>query len=90
LSTRKSEKIPDSSNDTDWVAFGNDLTSSSGTFTLGTMNFDLAQTVNYPPSENEQIIRLLTDIWHNQATMIKWLSKIAENGKTKPKRKKAS
>jgi len=28
-------------------------------------------------------IQLLTDIWHNQATIIKWLSKIAENTKSK-------
>ena len=25
--------------------------------------------------------QLLTDIWHNQATIIKWLSKIEENQK---------
>jgi len=34
----------------------------------------------YNPPE-EDIKQLLTDIWHNQATIIKWLSKIAENTK---------
>jgi len=34
-----------------------------------------------PPSHDEKIEQLLTDIWHNQATIIKWLSKIAENTK---------
>ncbi len=34
-----------------------------------------------PPTNDEKIIDLLTDIWHNQATIIKWLSKIAENTK---------
>jgi len=29
----------------------------------------------------DRMIVLLTDIWHNQATIIKWLSKIAENTK---------
>jgi len=29
----------------------------------------------------EEIKQLLTDIWHNQATIIKWLTKIAENTK---------
>jgi len=93
LSTRKSEKIPDSDpTNSNWVNWATNLSTAgcSGTFTSGGLQFDLAQTVNYPPTENEQIIQLLTDIWHNQATMIKWLSKIAEKGKKPSKRKKAS
>jgi len=96
LSTRKSVKIPDSNKtgwitnptDKDWLNWGN--TCLSGTVDVTGLTFDLAQTVNYPPSENQQIIQLLTDIWHNQATMIKWLSKIAEKPSKVPKRKKAS
>jgi len=30
---------------------------------------------------NRTTEEILTDIWHNQATIIKWLSKIAENTK---------
>jgi len=39
---------------------------------------------SYPYSDLEpedEMNQLLTDIWHNQATIIKWLSKIAENTK---------
>jgi len=35
------------------------------------------------PNTDAAVIQLLTDIWHNQATIIKWLSKIAENTKSK-------
>ena len=34
-----------------------------------------------PEDHAQNIEQLLTDIWHNQATIIKWLSKIAENTK---------
>ncbi len=34
-----------------------------------------------PEDHAKNIEQLLTDIWHNQATIIKWLTKIAENTK---------
>jgi len=37
-------------------------------------------TIDYITPE-DRMIELLTDIWHNQATIIKWLTKIAENTK---------
>jgi len=41
------------------------------------------QPVKVTPIYNTdpKLFALLTDIWHNQATIIKWLSKIAENTK---------
>jgi len=50
------------------------------TFNLDVTGAATAGTI--PPTNDEKMVQLLTDIWHNQATMIKWLSKIAEN--TKP------
>ena len=47
----------------------------SGGATAGNYTFPLT-------AHQEKLEQLLTDIWHNQATIIKWLTKIAEN--TKP------
>ena len=39
-------------------------------------------TVTPNPEDHAIAIeQILTDIWHNQATIIKWLTKIAENTK---------
>ena len=88
MSTHKKEKIPDSGNDdTLWETFNiNNDVSANALSEIGGLTFNLnladsgtAGTI--PPSQDDRIEALLTDIWHNQATIIKWLSKIAENTK---------
>ena len=87
MSTHKKEKIPDSkADDTLWETFNLNSCVSTSTVGLEGLTFNLDVTGagtagTLPPSHDEQIIALLTDIWHNQATIIKWLSKIAENTK---------
>jgi len=88
LSTHKKEKIPDSgSNDCNlWKTFNFNSCAATSTVGLEGMTFNLdvtgATTAGTAgETEHQQMINLLTDIWHNQATIIKWLSKIAENTK---------
>ena len=86
-SNPKKAGIPDSGNDI-WktVYLGSCDTGSTIDIAGASFNLNLADSATagtIPPSENQQIIDLLTDIWHNQATIIKWLSKIAENTKHK-------
>ena len=42
---------------------------------------DVTASAPNPEDHAVAIEQLLTDIWHNQATIIKWLTKIAENTK---------
>jgi len=84
LSKPKKEKIPDIRDE--WVNLWNPCAtniSTSGVSGL-TFNMDLsgaATAGTLPPSHEEKIEQLLTDIWHNQATMIKWLEKIYKASK---------
>jgi len=48
---------------------------------MNLIKIPLDATVPNPEDHAVNIEQLLTDIWHNQATIIKWLSKIAENTK---------
>ena len=89
--TQKKEKTPDFDIDdtgadklwTIWnlggacAATANDV--SGLTFNMNLSDSSTAGT--FPPTHDEKMLLLLTDIWHNQATIIKWLSKIAENTK---------
>ena len=82
----KKEGIPDSNNEPDdlWKEFNG--TCGGVTVPLSRMTFNLDVTGactagTLPETTDDKILALLTDIWHNQATIIKWLSKIAENTK---------
>jgi len=82
LSTPKKEKIPDTEDDL-WKTFNLDgftgptLTEGGLTFNVDYSGSATAGTFGPPLTQHEQRIeQLLTDIWHNQATMIKWLEKI--------------
>ena len=72
MSTPKKEKIPDSScgNNDLWKTFVG--TCGGVTVPFGGMQFSMditgATTAGYTRTTEE----ILTDIWHNQATMIKW------------------
>jgi len=87
LSTHKKEKIPDSGSDCNlWKTFNINSCISTSSLDLAGMTFNLdvtgaATAGTIPPTNDEKMVQLLTDIWHNQATIIKWLSKIAENTK---------
>jgi len=87
--TQKKEKTPDiKADDPLWKTFSLNTcaATSSVDFEGLTFNMDLSGGVTsetYQPDKDDKIIQLLTDIWHNQATIIKWLSKIAENTKSK-------
>jgi len=88
LSTPKKEKIPDSG-DNLWKEFSLNTCASTSTADFGGLTFNMDLTgATIPPTNDEKILAVLTDIWHNQATIIKWLSKIAEN--TKPDKGKCT
>lgn len=69
---KKDEDIFDISA-TDTTSINFDLTDSGVVW-----NADLGSTTGTYETTDTQLLR---DIWHNQATIIKWLSKIAENTK---------
>jgi len=87
--TQKKEKTPDiKPDDPLWKTFNINTCAATSTGVFEGMSFNLDVTGSgtagtLPPSHDEKMIDLLTDIWHNQATIIKWLSKIAENTKHK-------
>jgi len=80
-----------------WKTFNINACPTTVTADIGglTSNMDISGASVYAPDKDDKIIQLLDkivtvqgklfelqiDIWHNQATMIKWLSKIAENTK---------
>jgi len=85
--TQKKGKTPDSEDDCNlWKSFNINTCAATTSVGLEGLTFNLDVTGagtagTLPPSHDEKIEQLLTDIWHNQATIIKWLSKIAENTK---------
>jgi len=84
--TQKKDKIPDTgSNDCNlWKTFNFNACAATSTAGVDGLTFNIdtnGLAGTYMPDKDDRIIQLLTDIWHNQATIIKWLSKIAENTK---------
>ncbi len=88
----KKEKIPDTNGDDLWktfptCAFAGFAGTTCGDITcIGGLTFNVdysgsATAGTLPETTDDKILAVLTDIWHNQATIIKWLSKIAENTK---------
>ena len=43
--------------------------------------YDMKPEIEVVYNTDPKLIQLLTDIWHNQATIIKWLDKIEHNTK---------
>jgi len=86
--TNKKDKVKDPYDFTEFNlgdTTDGDITCISGL----TFNMDLSGGAStYGPSlsqHEERVEQYLKDIWHNQATIIKWLSKIAENTKNTSK-----
>ena len=88
----KKEKIPDTGCNL-WKEFSLNAGATCSSIDLAGLTFNVdysgsATEGTLPDTHEEKILAMLTDIWHNQATMIKWLSKIAEN--TKPDKGKCT
>jgi len=88
LTQKKEKTLGIKDDDPLWKTFNINTCAATSTVDMTGMTFNLDVTDGgtagvYMPDKDDRIIQLLTDIWHNQATIIKWLSKIAENTKHK-------